>query len=177
MEDQYQPLDFCVRDESAEDISSVFVVNRAAFEGPEEATLVDRLRVAAAPLVSLVAETEGQVIGHILFSPVFVETGAGDRLCMGLGPMAVLPTFQNRGVGSELVNRGLARCRELEAAAVFVLGHPDYYPRFGFQPAAPRGFRYKKERFDPFFFVIELEEGFRETASGLVRYHSAFDAV
>ncbi len=177
MDDPYHPIDFSVRDESADDVSAVFAVNRAAFEGPEEATLVDRLRTSAAPIVSLVAEIQGQVIGHILFSPVSVETGRGDKLCLGLGPMAVLPQFQNLGVGSELVERGLERCRVLGASAVFVLGHPDYYPRFGFKSAAPYGFRYKKERFDPFFFVIELEEGFSRSASGLVRYHPAFDSV
>lgn len=169
-------IDVAIRNETPGDVASVYAVNRAAFEGTEEATLVDRLRGVASPLISLVAESGDNIVGHILFSPVKVE-GISHGLCFGLGPMAVLPANQDAGIGTKLVHHGLASCRALGAEAVFVLGHPDYYPRFGFCLAAPLGLRYKSERFDPFFFVLEMRPGFVADASGLVCYHAAFDSV
>lgn len=165
-----------VRPETPADKDEVFEVNRLAFGSDTESRLVDRLRVAASPYVSLVAVVRGRIAGHIFFSPVTVGRGSTDSLCMGLGPMAVLPRMQNKGIGTALINEGLARCRELNAAAVYVLGHPDYYTRFGFQSASQRGFRYKSERYDAFFFVLELEDGFLSTCSGSVSYHDAFDS-
>lgn len=167
-----------VRPERAEDHSAVFEVNRRAFGGDLEARLVDGLRREAGPLISLVAQLEEHLVGHILFSPVAVEEGPRAGEMMALGPMAVLPEHQRRGAGSRLVEAGLDACRELDAGAVFVLGHPEYYPRFGFQPATQRGLYYKSAAFDPFFMVLELQPGVLVGGpTGEVRYHPLFDEV
>ena len=96
---------------------------------------------------------------------------------MGLAPLAVLPEYQKQGVGSALVRAGLEVCRGIGAQLVFVLGHPDYYPRFGFQPVAPLGLHYQDERLDAYFFVVELSPGALEGVSGVVAYHPLFDGV
>ena len=101
---------------------------------------MDALRVQAQPIISLVADDNGTIVGHILFSPVTL-TGHGDLTIMGLAPMAVLPTNQRRGIGSSLVRAGLDRCRQSGCDAIVVLGHPQYYPRFGFVPASRFGCR------------------------------------
>ncbi|HEX7177399.1 MAG TPA: N-acetyltransferase [Pyrinomonadaceae bacterium] len=167
-----------VRAERAEDAEGVRRVNELAFEGAAEADLVDALRVNAHPYVSLVAVEEGgEVAGHIFYSPVTVEPEAGELLLMGLGPMAVLPRVQKSGVGSRLVKEGLDECRRLGCAAVVVLGHPTYYPRFGFAPASRLGLRCSYEVPDEVFMAMELEPGALDGRRGLVKYHPAFDAV
>jgi len=166
-----------IRPEQPEDHAAVFVVNERAFETSAEARLVDALRPVAQPLISLVAVLENQVVGHILFTPVTVEGDAGTPKAMALGPMAVLPEYQNQGIGSQLVRAGLEACRQIGERVVFVLGHAEYYPRFGFQPAAPKGLRYKHPDFDPYFMVAELSPGALQEMTGWVQYHPEFDNV
>jgi putative acetyltransferase len=123
-----------IRPEKDLDQTGVRAVNLAAFETAAEADLVDILHDQVQPIISLIAELEGKVIGHIMFSPVYLSADPSLQL-MGLAPMAVLPEFQHGGVGSKLVAAGL-ECRKRDGvAAVVVLGHPQYYPRFGFLPA------------------------------------------
>ena len=161
-----------IRPEKSADRDAVFGVNAAAFESDAEAKLVDALRGDVEPLISLVAELDGEIVGHILFTPVHV--GAGRTPAMALGPMAVLPDRQRMGIGSHLVREGLQACRDAGAAAVFVLGHVEFYPRFGFVPAARYGCHYKgMER--PAFFVMELGRGTLNSVRGSVEYHAAFD--
>ncbi len=93
----------------------------------------------AVPYISLVAEVGGEVVGHIFFSPVKVESADSAHDAIALGPMAVLPEFQGRGVGSRLVREGLEECLKQDHEVVFVLGHPEYYPRFGFEPTKVLG--------------------------------------
>ena len=167
-----------VRAERAADAEGVRRVNESAFGRKGEADLVDALRVDAHPRVSLVAVEEGgEVVGHIFYSPVTVEPEAGVLLLMGLGPMAVLPRLQKRGVGSRLVKEGLEECRRLGGAAVVVLGHPTYYPRFGFAPASRLGLRCSYDVPDEVFMAQELTPGALGGRRGLVKYHAAFDAV
>lgn len=166
-----------IRPERPEDYSAVFVVNERAFETSAEARLVEAIRPVVRPLISLVAVLEEKVVGHILFTPVMVTEGAKAERAMALGPMAVLPEYQNQGIGSQLVRAGFAACRQLGEPVVFVLGHPEYYQRFGFQPAPPKGLRYKQAKFDPYFLVVELRPGALEGMSGWVQYHSEFDKV
>jgi putative acetyltransferase len=169
---------FVVRAETPADFDAVRRINELAFGRAEEAALVDALRAAAHPHISLVAETGGQVVGHIFFSPVTLEGEEGAPAMMGLAPMAVLPEFQNQGVGSRLVREGLGECRRGGCAAVVVLGHPAYYPRFGFVPASRRGLRSEYPVPDEAFMVAELTPGaLPPSARGLVKYHAAFGDV
>jgi len=148
-------------------------VNLAAFETAAEANLVDALRQQAHPLVSLVAQVGEEVVGHIMFSPVSLE-GHAELSLMGLAPMAVLPAHRRKGVGSALVRTGLQRCRALGVGAVVLLGHPGYYPRFGFQPSVPFGITSEYDAPPEAFMVLELQPGYLVGASGTVKFHAAF---
>lgn len=165
-----------IRDESADDSAAVHSLNVAAFQTPAEADLILALRQVARPLVSLVAEADGTIVGHIMFTPVALS-GHPDRRMMGLGPMAVAPAHQRRGIGSELVRAGLERCRQLGYGAVAVLGHAAYYPRFGFTPSS--GFKIDCEYDVPpeVFMVVELQRNYLYGASGTIKYHPAFAGV
>jgi putative acetyltransferase len=166
-----------IRTEQPQDYSAVFLVNERAFGTSDEARLVDQVRPVVQPLISLVAVLEDKVVGHILFTPVAIEGDAKAWRAMALGPMAVLPEYQNQGIGSSLVLAGLDACRRIGEQVVFVLGHPEFYPRFGFQPAAGKSLRYKRPDFDPYFMVAELAPGALNYMSGLVKYHSEFDKL
>jgi len=163
-----------VRFEQPGDIEKIRKVNLQAFETCAEANLVDALRNTDVELISLVAEENGTVIGHILFSPVIL--GGGLRV-MGLAPMAVLPDWQSKGVGAKLIKAGLQACEVAGYDAVVVLGHADYYPRFGFTPAV--NFDIKSEYDVPpeVFMVKELRAGALKDATGTVKYHPAFNEV
>ena len=163
-----------IRPETAADRAAVRGANEAAFGRPNEAGLVDALRASARPLVSLVAVEEGRVVGHILFSPVTIEGPQGVSAALGLGPMAVRPERQNRGIGSLLVRAGLEACSALGETVVVVLGHPHYYPRFGFVPAATKGLRCEYPVPDDVFMVTELVPGALRGRTGLVKYHPEF---
>lgn len=165
-----------IRPETEADGAAVRAVNEAAFETPAEADLVEALRRKHVPLVSLVAEVEGEVVGHILFSPVSLHERPHLNV-MGLAPMAVAPDHQHEGIGSALVRQGLARCKELGYRAVVVVGHAQYYPRFGFVPAHRHGLRCEYDVPADVFMVAELEAGALDGASGLVRYDDAFAGV
>lgn len=163
-----------VRPESKADEASVFQINESAFGSPGEAKLVDALRPIASPQISLVAALDGDVVGHIFFSPV--EVGSGPR-AIALAPVAVAPEQQNRGIGSLLVREGLERCREIDEPLVFVLGHTTYYPRFGFRVAHEHGLYYREPGPNPAFMFTELEPGALAGRSGQVRYLPPFEAV
>lgn len=165
-----------VRAETSEDIDAVRLVNESAFGRAEEARLVDALRAATRPHISLVAEADGRVVGHIFFSPVTLETGNRGSVMFGLAPMAVLPEYQNQGVGSRLVREGLDECRRSGGGAVVVLGHPAYYPRFGLVPASAKGLRCEYPVPDEAFMVAELTHG-GLSGQGLVKYHPEFGNV
>jgi putative acetyltransferase len=164
-----------IRPERPEDIPQVYQVNLAAFGRDAEARLVDLLRDAGAALVSLVAVDGGEVVGHILFSPVTIE--GYDRPAAGLAPMAVLPGQQRRRIGSALVERGLAACRDAGMEAVVVLGHPEFYPRFGFVPASRFGLDCEYPVPDEVFMALELTPGALAGAHGTVRYRPEFNQV
>jgi putative acetyltransferase len=165
-----------IRPEVDADRAAVRAVNMAAFETPVEADLVEALHREDLSLVSLVAEVDGKVVGHILFSPVSL-TESPDRNLMGLAPMAVVPEYQRKGIGAALVREGLARCKDLGCCAVVVVGHPEYYPRFGFVPAGRYALRCEYDVPADVFMVAELEAGALNGAFGLVRYHDAFAGV
>lgn len=165
-----------IRSEEPRDRQAVRKLNEAAFGGPAEANLVEALHRDGAAVVALVAERDGEVVGHILFSPVSVEPATPRRL-VGLAPMAVAPEFQRQGIGLLLVRAGLDRCRSAGAEAVVVLGHADYYPRFGFRPADDFGLRCEYDVPPEVFMALELEPDALRDVSGLVEYHHAFSEV
>jgi putative acetyltransferase len=165
-----------IRREEQRDQVAVRAVNVSAFETPAEADLVDALRQEARPLIALVADDAGTIVGHIMFSPVSLS-GHPDLKIMGLAPMAVVPEYQRKGIGSVLVRAGLEECKCLGFGAVVVLGHPEYYPRFGFSPGSRFGIRCEYEAPEAAFMVIELQPGFLRGASGTVKYHRAFSYV
>lgn len=162
-----------VRNEEENDLAAVHVVNSSAFESPAEADLVDTLRKDACPIVSLVATERKAVVGHIMFSPVFLTGNPGLKI-MGLAPVAVLPAHQGKGIGSALVRIGLERCKTFGFGAVVVLGHPEYYPRFGFLPSSRFGIGCEYDVPEEAFMVLELQRGYLRGSSGTIEYHAAF---
>lgn len=165
-----------IRDEREADRTAIFNLNAAAFPTDAEARLVDALRSRAHPTVSLVAENEeGIIVGHILFSPVTLREHP-DRFLMGLAPMAVLPDRQRSGIGSALVRAGLKSCAALGAGAVVVLGHPDYYPKFGFVPSIGFGVVSTYDVPPEVFLALELKPGTLD-GGGTVVYHAAFNEL
>ena len=162
-----------IRKEGPQDVDAVRLVNERAFGQPDEARIVDALR-GLADAISLVAVIDHQVVGHILFTPVSIDDADSRLSAAGLAPMAVLPEFQRRGIGSALVNAGLDACRAAGCDLVVVLGHPDFYPRFGFVVAAAHGLRCEYPAPPEAFMVIELRSGSLAQARGLVRYRPEF---
>ena len=169
-----------IRPETAADYPAVYEINHLAFEGSDaEPRLVEKVRASAGyvPELSLLAELDDRLVGHILFSWVSLITQHGEQALMCLAPMAVLPDFQGRGVGARLVRHGLDECRRLGIDVVNVLGHPNYYPRFGFVPARPLGILPPFEVPDPAWMVVELQPAALTGLSGVVRYPAAFEGV
>jgi putative acetyltransferase len=166
-----------IRAESSEDHPAVRRINELAFGSPNEADLVEALRLSAHPQISLVAVLDGEPVGHIFFSPVTVESGGSSFLALGLAPMAVLPGHQNRGIGSALVREGLRECKRIGHNVVVVLGHAEYYPRFGFKVASGKGLSCEYDVPDEVFMVAELEEGALAGRSGVVKYMREFNEV
>ena len=164
-----------VREESEPDAGAIREVNRMAFDGEDEARLVDALRDGGYVRVSLVAEEGGQVVGHILFSDLPIETSGGVVPALSLAPMAVIPSHQRRGIGSMLVREGLRTCAEAGHRVVVVLGHPEFYPRFGF--SARPAERLKSPYSGPAFMAIELVPGALVGVEGEVRYPPPFEAL
>jgi putative acetyltransferase len=154
-------------------------VHRRAFGRPNEAKLVEALRRSPGyiPELSLVAERDGHVVGHILFTVVHITNQTRQTPTLALAPMAVLPDCQRQGVGSGLVRAGLEAARKLGHRHVFVLGHPEYYPRFGFVPAAAKGIRCGYEVPDEAWMVCELVPGSLADVSGTLHFPPAFDAA
>jgi putative acetyltransferase len=146
-----------IRPERPDEVAAVHRVNAEAFGQPNEADLVDALRANGKAVLSLVAELDGQVVGHVLFSPMSVEP-AGACRAVGLAPLAVLPERQRQGIGSALVRDGIERCRNLGFDIVLLLGEPEYYSRFGFINAAGLGIDggFKSQRALQAFQVLEL---------------------
>jgi putative acetyltransferase len=125
-------MDLNIRTETADDCDAIRRVNREAFGGEDEARLVDALRAGGHVRLSLVAELDGQVVGHVLFSELAIVNETRSVPALALAPMAVLPAHQNQRIGAALIRAGLEMCRERGHHIVIVLGHKGYYPRFGF---------------------------------------------
>jgi putative acetyltransferase len=166
-----------IRSERPEDASRVRLVNELAFGQSAEADLVERLRQACTDSLSLVAEDDA-VSGHILFTSVVVESAGQRVLGMGLAPMAVLPDRQRQGIGSQLVRRGLDILRDRGCPFVVVVGHPEYYRRFGFEPASMHGLASQWAGVpDAAFMVLVLDVHAMAGVSGVAKYREEFNEV
>jgi putative acetyltransferase len=163
-----------IRYEQARDIEQIFQVNLKAFDTATEANLVNALRKADIELISLVAEVNDDIVGHILFSPVTLANHTAIKIA-GLAPMAVLPAWQNKGIGTQLVNEGLKACIDADYDAVVVLGHPNYYPRFGFTAAINYGISTEYDVPTEVFMLLELKQGALDNITGTIKYHSIFN--
>jgi putative acetyltransferase len=165
-----------IRDETAADHAAVRQVHRLAFGQEEEARLVDVLRAGGFARVSLVAENDGQVVGHVLFSDLPIITPKGTVAALALAPLAVLPACQRQGIGSALVRQGLGLCRERGHRIVVVVGHPEFYPRFGFSSDLARQLQSPFSG-KPSFMAAELASGALHGVRGRVVYPPPFAGV
>ncbi|MDE2838729.1 MAG: N-acetyltransferase [Chloroflexota bacterium] len=168
------PLNVEIREEREGDAPGIRNVEQRAFGEEDEAKIVDMLRASDSVVLSLVAVDGGEVVGHVLFSPVTVESSPEDARWAALGPIGVLPDRQGGGIGSRLVREGLDLCRSRGWDGVVLLGDPGYYGRFGFVPAGDHGLT------DPYgggpaFQAIELRQGALERVAGAVRFAPEFD--
>ena len=160
-----------IREERPEDIAAVREVNKRAFGQEQEANIVDALRSNGAALLSLVATLNGQVVGHIMYSPITV----GDKVTgAALAPMAVLPEHQREGIGSKLIEAGTQKLKEAGYPYIIVLGHANFYPRFGFKPASSFGIECEWDVPDDVFMLLVLDQSKMQDVSGLARYRHEF---
>jgi putative acetyltransferase len=171
--------DVAIRPERSGDEGAIYEVNRLAFNDEAEPKLVDLIRATDdfIPGLSLVAEQDGRIVGHVLFSRAEIRTEDGAVPVLVLGPIAVLPELQNQGIGSKLIEVGTERARELGETIVVLVGHPWYYPRFGFRPAQPLGIAYPTPIREEVFMVLELTPGALEGIRGTIAFPPAFDEV
>jgi putative acetyltransferase len=166
-----------IRPEEPRDIAAIRYVNEQAFGGSAEANAIEALRDRGAATLSLVAEIDDRVVGHLFFTPAAIETADHTWPALGLAPLAVLPEYQRQGIGSALMKAGLAECARLGYERVIVLGHPQYYPRFGFMRASLYGIRPEWEVPDEAFMVLELQHGALDGVSGLAKYQPEWNGV
>ena len=162
-----------IREELPADITAIRQVNSRAFEQDQEGNIVGALRLNGAALLSLVAILNGQVVGHIMYSPSSVGSLSG----AALGPMAVLPEHQRQGIGSQLIEAGNRKLKEAGCPFIVVVGHADYYPRFGFRPASNHGIRCEWDVPDNVFMVLVLNQTKMQSVSGLAKYRHEFSTV
>jgi putative acetyltransferase len=167
-----------IREEAAGDELAVRVVHEEAFASQVEAGIVDALRTACADRLSLVAEHAGGIVGHVLYTPVEIDGSAGLVRGYGLAPLAVRPAWQRRGIGSALTVEGTRRLRAAGAPFIIVLGHPEYYPKLGFERASRYGVRCQWPGVpDDAFMVLVLDAAVGPRLSGVARYRPEFDAA
>ena len=165
-----------VRAETPADHDAIAALTRKAFNGEQEVQLIERLRATCPSRIALVAEQHGSIVGYILFSAATLNSAPNTKL-MALAPMAVSQVLQHQGIGSALVRAGLEQCYRQGIAAVAVLGHPAYYPRFGFEPASRYQITSPWPVPDAAYMVLPLHADELKQKSGTVCYHSAFDQL
>jgi len=164
-----------IRHEKAEDRKQVNSVIEYAFKRDAEANLADRLRQNCISFLSMVADDNGTIVGHIMFTPVLIKNGQ-EAQGMGLAPMAVIPARQRQGIGTLLVESGLQILKEKGCPFVIVLGHPGYYPRFGFQPASGFNIRSQWEDVpDEAFMILVLDSSPMRNVSGFATFREEFN--
>lgn len=166
-------MDLIIRNETTHELEETRKLNIIAFEQDAEANLVDNLRKAGCEIISLVALKEGKTVGYIMFSPVTVDNQV---VGMGLAPMAVLPEYQKQGIGSLLVKEGIKQVKEKGYNLIIALGHPEYYPKFGFEPACKYGLKSEYEVPDEVFMVLVFDKNLK-FKDKLIKYRHEFAEV
>jgi len=167
-----------IRQEQKSDHKKVYEINKMAFNQENESMLIDKIRAGDSfiPELSLVAELEGEIVGHILFSKIKI-LGKDEYESLALGPMAVVPKHQKQGIGGKLITTGLEIAKKLGFESVIVVGHKDYYPKFGFKRASLWGIKCPFEVPDEAFMAIELVENSLKNKAGTVQYPKEFMEV
>jgi putative acetyltransferase len=163
-----------IREECPDDIAAVRDLNRRAFGQDQEGNIVDALRANGAALLSLVATVDDQVVGHIMYSPVSI---GGNVSGAALGPMAVLPERQRQGIGTKLIEAGNRKLKDVRCPFIIVVGHADYYPRFGFSPASEHGIKCEWDVPDDVFLLLVLDPPKMSGVAGVARYRHEFSSV
>jgi putative acetyltransferase len=166
-----------IRREEPQDVAAIRFVNEQAFGGSVEANAIDALRDRGAATLSLVAVIDKQVVGHLFFSLVTIESPDRSWPGLGLAPLSVLPDYQRQGIGTALMSEGLEECRRLGHERVIVLGHPAYYPRFGFERASRCGVRFEFEAPDEACMILALQPGALDGVSGVAKYQPEWSGV
>lgn len=175
-------MSILIRPERSEDFSAIRRVVKAAFDRPgreaslTEWDLIESIRSSKfyLPDLSLVAELDSQVVGHIMFTPMTIQDGRKEHHSLALGPVAVSPSYQNQGIGHSLINEGIARAKILGYGSIIVLGHPNYYTKFGFQEASRWKIGLDANFSSDYLFALELKEGELDRISGIVKYCDPF---
>lgn len=172
-------MNLIVRQESKKDYRGITRCNDLAFKQKSEGTLVEAIRknLKFIPELSLVAEVNAKIIGHILFFPIIIESNQNNFSSLSLAPMSVIPEYQNKGIGTELVKSGLEKAGELGFESVIVLGHERYYPRFGFKPASNWSIKPPFPVPDEAFMAIELIPDALTEVNGNVIYPKEYDVA
>lgn len=170
-----------LRQETKEDFDDIFEVNQLAFGQDNEAKLINALRknrTAFVPELSIVAVDNQKIVGHILFTKIKIRDSNGNlHESLGLAPMAVRPELQKTGIGGQLIKQGLKTAKELEFKSLIVLGHEDYYPKFGFEPAEKWNIKAPFDVPSNAFMAIELVKDSLKNISGTVIYPKEFVSV
>lgn len=164
------------RAEIKEDIPEIKVTNDLAFGQENESILIEKIRESDNYIqgLSLVAAEEDIIVGHLLFSKIFIEDGKKYYNALALAPVSIRPDFQNRGIGTRLIKYGLKECKRFGYKIVIVLGYPKYYQRFGFTNAKKKGIFPPFEVPNDVFMVLELEKGATDGVKGMVMYPAYF---
>lgn len=168
-----------VRPEQIDDYDAIREVNQQAFGRDNEADLVEKLRNEPQfhPGLSLVAEVDNKIVGHILFSLIEIRSGGNRLPALALAPLAVRPERQGQSIGAALMEQGIQACHKLGHRCIVVLGHPEYYVRFGFQPASRFGITAEFPVSDESFMALGLRPGGLNDIEGTVIYPAAFSEV
>lgn len=166
-----------IRSERREDSAAVIAINERAFAGTDESGLVEAIKQSGRPVISLIACSSGTPVGHIFFSPIQIRSEGPTIATLALAPMAVLPAFQRRGIGTLLVEAGIKECARQGCQVVVVVGHPTFYSRFGFGPANGMGLRSVYSSVGDAFMALELSEGVLAGRTGVVEYPVEFANV
>ncbi len=179
-EQKGKKMEIRIRKEKINDYSDVYTINKLAFGEEEEAKLVEMLRHSSAfvPELSLVAIIDNNIVGHILFTKIkIVDNDQNEYESLALAPMAVKLEYQKKGIGGQLIKKGLDKARKLNFKSVIVLGHENYYPKFGFEPTKKWGITAPNDIPTNVFMGLELVVDGLKNVSGTVQYPKEFDEV